>query len=169
MKNLKVFIVISTFALGLTACGSKDDVTSTVSTQASTPTNSVKPSEQPKAVANSTPQQTPSPAPQKVDNSGKENEFKAALKKYVDENFGIEGYKTTWYDLIKDYNVEIGEQETVITVVVKSSADPNKAPNIISTVLGFVNDQTQKSYKAQKVVISTDDNTTLSTKINPNK
>ncbi|OPH61831.1 hypothetical protein BC351_00905 [Paenibacillus ferrarius] len=169
MKNLKIIVVVSSIAFCLTACSSKE-VTSTTTTQVSAaPTVSNKPSEQPKAIASSAPQPTPSPTPQKVDNSGKENEFKVALKKYVDENFGIEGYKTSWYDSIMDYKVNIGDSETAVTVIVKSSTDPKKASNFNSLVLGFVNDQTQKQYKAQRVIVITENNSTLSDKPNPIK
>ncbi|GMX64519.1 hypothetical protein Elgi_37880 [Paenibacillus elgii] len=148
-----IFILITTAMLS--ACVSKDTA------QPASSQSSI--SEQKSATVQSQEQQP------KVDNSKKEKDFKDALKKYVDENFGMSGLKTSWYDLIKDYKVTISEKETVVSVIVSSTTDTSKATNITSTVLGFVNDNTQKEFKAHKVIIITEDNKTLSDKTNPIK
>lgn len=169
MNRYIVFISILSVTIALSACGSKESE-KTVSNQpikTSEQKSTSQPTEQPKLTVAATP--TPSPELPKVDNSKKETDFKNALKKYVDENFGMEGFKTSWYDLIKDYKVSIVDKETVVSVIVSSSVDASKAPNITSTVLGFVNDQTQKEYRAQRVIVVTDNNKTIFDKVNPIK
>lgn len=113
---------------------------------------------------------------QEPDYTQQEKELETEIAQYMKENFGIEGYKTEWFDYVDNYVVEMkgNEPDSVFVYVHLNIEDWESWDNITKQVISnipnaiwFLVNAKRSKYYINAVRIITKDNITVVNRENP--